>query len=123
MAANPVLRLYLDPIQFDRIYWQDVHQCCQIRQIRHDVQVHEVFWDANQRLPLIQFNRDYFHLSADHINGTAITVRDAFRAMNIHNERCVLSWPDETHHNLHNILDTPVINAPACQVHVYAALP
>jgi len=104
--------LYIDDILFHHIHWDYVEQRCQIRHLDTS---YEVFWDSHERLPLVQFYGSYFHVRVRHINGTAISLRDTFRAMNIHNLEIIIIWPLNFEHHVQNILDTPVITAPVCQ--------
>jgi hypothetical protein len=116
------IQVYLQPLPFDQLNWDDISQRCQahiLARVASDDHYIEIFWDRGGRYPIVHHQAQYFRVktqyNANTVSGMIITLRDCFRALELAHARFALTWPDDEGHNIENLLDTFVIDAPVCQ--------
>lgn len=111
--------IYLTP--FNSQDWHNhIHQRCQSIYYNppHNVII-DIMWDDAYNCPLIQTNNTFYHVkSYNHLN-TSITLRDCFYAILYQNKFFEITYPTPSIHNIHNILDTPVIDSIICQLQIH----
>jgi len=115
------LPVFLQAVPAQQLNWEDIEQRCQTSVIQAQAQrVVEIWWDNSASCPLIHNNGSYYYVrSIQEVLDLLITIRDCFRAIGLVEAEFVLTWPWNADLNVENVLDTPVINAPVCQMNVY----
>ena len=117
------IQVYLQQLPFDQLNWDNISQRCQthiLAPVASDDCYIEIFWDRGGRYPIVHHQAQYFRVNTQYVANTAsggviITLRDCFRALQLAHARFALTWPDDEGHNIENLLDTFVIDAPTCQ--------
>lgn len=115
------LPVFLQAVPAQQLNWEDIEQRCQTSVIQAQAQrVVEIWWNNSARCPLIQNNGSYYYVrSIQEVLDLLITIRDCFRAIGLVEAEFVLTWPWNVDLNVENVIDTPVVNAPVCQMNVY----
>jgi hypothetical protein len=119
------LPVFLQAVANNQLNWDEIEQRCQTEVIQPQNNcVVEIWWDNSTSCPLIHNNAPahgmrYHVRSIQEDLDALITIRDCFRAIGIIDAEFVLTWPWNANLHIENVLDTPVIHAPVCQMNVY----
>ena len=83
--------------------------------VYHNERVITIDFDSNTNRVVVQNNGETFWLTSPDI--AAITMRNVFEHLGIAHEQIVITYPEEE--NIHNVLDSPVHQAPLNQMAIY----